>query len=221
MSGPRFALRPAPAAPGRNVSDTVIAARWGRPAPKPRLPWPSLQCSRIFIVLRHPESSPHVSRPVEHDSPIDHYRASRGDSSNFVRRTTAPGRHPIRLWLHYRVPLTLLALMLAVSAAGCDRRDAAPSALLPVEMDEAWGFIDASGRVRIAPQFDHAERFSEGIATVQLDTEGYWGAIDVNGSTVIPFEYATLFPFQGRFAKALLPPDSEDAQRGIRWRIQF
>lgn len=48
------------------------------------------------------------------------------------------------------------------------------------------GFIDAKGALRIAPVFDGALRFSEGLAAVQDVTTRKMGAIDAHGEWVIP-----------------------------------
>ena len=42
-----------------------------------------------------------------------------------------------------------------------------------------WGYIDQQGEVAIAPQFDYAADFSEGLAAVQQD--GRYGYIDTDG----------------------------------------
>jgi hypothetical protein len=50
-----------------------------------------------------------------------------------------------------------------------------------------WGYIDRTGKVKIAPQFQRAEEFSEGLAPVVVN--GRWGFIDVSGSLVIPARF--------------------------------
>jgi hypothetical protein len=49
--------------------------------------------------------------------------------------------------------------------------------------DGKWGFIDATGKVVIDPQFDEAWDFSEGLATVRIGEK--WGFIDVSGQYVV------------------------------------
>lgn len=46
------------------------------------------------------------------------------------------------------------------------------SELLPVEVNEKWGYIDKSGTVTIKPQFVVAGVFSEGLAPVRLMVNG-------------------------------------------------
>ena len=52
---------------------------------------------------------------------------------------------------------------------------------------ERFGFLDASGKIVIQPQFIAARDFSEGLAAVQVETEDgkKWGFVDVNGRFVI------------------------------------
>jgi hypothetical protein len=46
-----------------------------------------------------------------------------------------------------------------------------------------WGFVDASGKIVIAPQFDGVGDFSEGLAPAQRDEK--WGLIDKQGKWVV------------------------------------
>ena len=59
--------------------------------------------------------------------------------------------------------------------------------------ESRWGYIDQNGVIVIAPQFDHADGFSEGLALVDLD--GKWGFIGHSGRLVIgpQFDYAGPF----------------------------
>jgi WG containing repeat len=59
------------------------------------------------------------------------------------------------------------------------------------------GFIDASGKIVIAPMFDDASPFQEGLASVMF--EGKWGAIDAFGKHTIPHLSSAGFRFfEGR-----------------------
>jgi len=65
-----------------------------------------------------------------------------------------------------------------------DGGSAAPPALRPVANDRGeWGYIDASGVVRIEPRFRRAEPFAEGLAAVEADSG--WGFVDEAGRVVI------------------------------------
>lgn len=60
------------------------------------------------------------------------------------------------------------------------------------------GFVDRSGTFVIAPQFEQAFPFSEGMATVRLANR--WGAIDRGGNLVLKPEYHMLNSFRGGLA---------------------
>ena len=57
-----------------------------------------------------------------------------------------------------------------------------------------WGYIDAGGKIIIPARFREALPFSEGLAAVDIPTEGnnkgLWGFIDKTGKTVIPPTYS-------------------------------
>jgi len=59
------------------------------------------------------------------------------------------------------------ALVAILALWGVARGAEAPAALFPVVKGGRWGFIDRTGRVIIAPRFDRAGRFSDGLAPVQ------------------------------------------------------
>ncbi|HET8725240.1 MAG TPA: WG repeat-containing protein [Anaeromyxobacteraceae bacterium] len=64
-----------------------------------------------------------------------------------------------------------LSLLLAAAspAIGAD-----PGPLFPVLREGKWGFVDRGGRIVIAPRFERADRFSEGLAAVrQGNVHGY------------------------------------------------
>lgn len=54
-----------------------------------------------------------------------------------------------------------------------------------------WGFVDEHAEIVIAPQYENASTFSEERALVKLN--GKWGAIDIEGKIVIPFEYTDVY----------------------------
>ena len=50
------------------------------------------------------------------------------------------------------------------------------------------GYINISGEIVIAPQFNSAQQFSEGLAAVSKN--GMWGYIDTRGNLIIPYSYS-------------------------------
>lgn len=76
---------------------------------------------------------------------------------------------------------------------------AQPLCLHPVLVNEAWGYIDSSGRIRIEPRFEDADWFFEGLARVGVD--GRYGFIDQTGRVVIPLTFEPpVGPFAGGYA---------------------
>lgn len=53
------------------------------------------------------------------------------------------------------------------------------------EMNYAAGYIDHTGKIIVAPRFDLARDFNEGLAYVEAEAEGFRGFIDRGGQTVI------------------------------------
>jgi hypothetical protein len=73
-----------------------------------------------------------------------------------------------------------------------------------VRSDGKWGFIDATGKWVINPQYDFARPFSDaGLAPIRVDTpaanggkiEQRWGAIDTTGKMVIQPQFEALEKF--------------------------
>ncbi|WP_248930078.1 WG repeat-containing protein [Paenibacillus hamazuiensis] len=71
--------------------------------------------------------------------------------------------------------------------------------LFPVKMDSKYGYIDATGKIAIEPQFDGANDFSEGLAAVAV--EDSWGYIDTSGKMAIQPQYTTASEFSEGRAK--------------------
>lgn len=77
--------------------------------------------------------------------------------------------------------------------------------LLPAHKGGKWGYLDLSMKWAIAPQFDGADRFSEGLAAMAVATEGEkrgsrgavykFGFIDKSGKTVIEAKFDGVWPF--------------------------
>jgi hypothetical protein len=91
------------------------------------------------------------------------------------------------------------AIVIALLVAACGH-DQAPgtSALFPAPGGTGWGFIDNRGKIVIAPRFEAALPYSEGLAAIKR--EGRWGYIDRNGAEVIPVRYRTAQSFRNGVA---------------------
>jgi hypothetical protein len=90
------------------------------------------------------------------------------------------------------------AVIFALLGAGCGRQTSGTSPLFPVPQGSTWGFIDNRGKIVIAPRFEAALPFSEGLAAVKR--EGRWGYIDRNGAEVIPIRYQKAQSFRNGVA---------------------
>jgi hypothetical protein len=80
---------------------------------------------------------------------------------------------------------------------------AAGERLFPIRDGGRFGFIDASGAVAIAPRFEAAGGFSEGLARVQYG--GRWGYVDPAGELVIAPRFLDAGDFRHGRARVVLP----------------
>lgn len=103
------------------------------------------------------------------------------------------------------VVATIVVICLAGFSAGRGIQKQSPSAtgqlsfaseepLFPI-WDERGkeGFINAQGRIVIAPTFDRVMPFQEGLAGVEKD--GKWGYVDRTGKVVIPLQWSSAESF--------------------------
>ena len=99
------------------------------------------------------------------------------------------------------VAAVVVALMLKRSAEPSDVIvDNTPTiALFPVSENGKWGYIDVSGNMIIAPQYDEVRDFREGMAAVMVDD--LWGFINTSGETVVPLEYEFVYDYSEGLAK--------------------
>lgn len=65
--------------------------------------------------------------------------------------------------------------------------------LIPFEVNEKWGFINDKGKIVIQPQFDDADCFYEGLATVAVQDK--YGFIDETGKFIIEPQYGEAYEF--------------------------
>jgi hypothetical protein len=102
----------------------------------------------------------------------------------------------------------LLAAIVRVKEMGQDRRSLTHAGQLdtagpqPKVIGEKYGYVDEMGEMAIAPMFDDAWPFSDGLAPVRVgdaDT-GKWGYIDATGAWVIQPRFAGAWFFSGGMA---------------------
>jgi hypothetical protein len=105
--------------------------------------------------------------------------------------------HDFWQWMN-RHRAVAFGVIFALLGAGCGRQTSRASPLFPVPQGSTWGFIDNRGKIVIAPRFEAALPFSEGLAAVKR--EGRWGYIDRNGAEVIPIRYQQAQSFRNGVA---------------------
>src|SRR4051812_40806887 len=88
------------------------------------------------------------------------------------------------------------------------QRDARSKGPLPVRRAGKWGFIDHTGKIVIAPRFEVAEAFYEGLAAVRLD--GAWGFIDPAGNMAITPKFTSASSFSDGVAAVFIDADTAE-----------
>jgi hypothetical protein len=89
-------------------------------------------------------------------------------------------------------------LLVAVLAGTAFAQTAAPPAAAVTRFpfkagDKGWGYLGADGKSAIAPAWQKAMPFSEGLAAVKLNN--VWGFVDESGATVVAPQFATANDF--------------------------
>ncbi len=132
--------------------------------------------------------------------------------------------------LSYEVSIVSLLLVIMNFCAVTQAAQTEPP-LKATYVKGKWGYADQSGRIVIAPRFDAARPFSNGLAQVGLLDEELpeihsgpnikWGYIDESGRVLVELRYAALRSFsQGLAAAAILDQDAErpfDSRPGLKW----
>ncbi len=75
--------------------------------------------------------------------------------------------------------------------------------LIPYRSGELWGYCTPDKKIVIAPKYEHAEWFSDGLAAVAYGCDedcydvydGKWTYIDEKGNQVLPHTYDLAYPF--------------------------
>jgi hypothetical protein len=94
---------------------------------------------------------------------------------------------------------SIAVLILAFTASPALAAD--PGPLFRVLRDGKWGYVDRSGRVVIAPRFDRADRFSDGLAAVQ--DGAVLGYVDASGRLALVPEHAPAGLLHSPFSSGL------------------
>lgn len=63
-----------------------------------------------------------------------------------------------------------------------------------VKIDQAWGFVDMNGKLRIANRYENIGQFNEGLAPVKI--RGRWGYVNKREELIVQPAYDTVFQFQ-------------------------
>jgi hypothetical protein len=86
---------------------------------------------------------------------------------------------------------------IALAASGFSPAVAAQD-LTPMSRGNAWGYVDDSGKFVVAPQFESASEFTDGLAAVELGHR--FGYIDQAGNVIVAPKYAMASSFREGFA---------------------
>ena len=92
--------------------------------------------------------------------------------------------------------------------------------LIPYRKGDLWGYANADRKIVITPQYNDANIFSEGFASVKKGTR--YGYINKEGKVVIPFNFFVAKPFHiGYFSKAEKIVTADDLNSGSQRAVLF
>lgn len=94
--------------------------------------------------------------------------------------------------------ICVLLVSLSCFTTALAQQPSVPAPFLIWDERGKYGYIDATGRVVIKPQFDGALPFTEGLAAVSIDKK--WGFIDSSGKVVVPLTYHAVSHFSDGLA---------------------
>ncbi|WP_294482976.1 WG repeat-containing protein [uncultured Ruminococcus sp.] len=100
----------------------------------------------------------------------------------------------------------IIGVVSLISSAGSHKRTLFNDGLLPFQSDDKYGYINEKGEIAIAPQYDRAYGFSEGLACVSVEKEGdeLTGFINKKGEVVIDMQYDGATDFKDGIAEVFL-----------------
>jgi YARHG domain/WG containing repeat len=85
--------------------------------------------------------------------------------------------------------------------------------LFLVEQDSKYGYIDKTGKIVIEPQFEDAEDFSEGLASIKID--GKYGYIDKTGKIIIESQFDMAVKFSEGLGRVGYGRDLSSKRQGF------
>lgn len=74
--------------------------------------------------------------------------------------------------------------------------------LARTEIGPRYGFIDDTGKMIVPQRYTTATPFNEGLAAVQIQTDGPWGYIDGTGNMAIQPQFQSALGFRNGYARA-------------------
>lgn len=101
----------------------------------------------------------------------------------------------LTIWLFFQLPLVAQA---SLPQPPSSNEESGSPPLKPARQNEKWGYVNAAGQFVIAPQFDLADQFSEGVAAVELNKR--FGYVGTDGHFVVEPKYFRAGPFREGFA---------------------
>ncbi len=97
---------------------------------------------------------------------------------------------------------------LPISTAYGPKSNSFSEGLVPIETKSKWGFVDKTGKLAIAAQFEDADNFSEGLAPIKIGGETIWCPPDATGSRL---GFTMRWGYIDRAGKLVIPPQFESA----------
>ncbi len=99
--------------------------------------------------------------------------------------------------------LTRFLILVLLIAPSCSEKPAAEkpmeAILFPVKENSKYGYMDKTGKVVVAPSFDHAFNFQEGMGRIKLN--GRYGFVNAKGEVQIKPEFAFADDFKDGYAR--------------------
>ncbi len=102
--------------------------------------------------------------------------------------------------------LLTYSILLLLFACGQTTDSNKPGGLFPIKEFGKWGYINSDGQTVIKCQFDGVGEFSDGLASILIDT--VWGFIDSTGKIVIEPKYYRVGQFSDGLCNVTIQKDT-------------